>query len=60
MGIEPAPSTGDWRSSIPSEYAKEPFWNTNLKDKGLGDVLKTTIEAQKKMGSAIFLPQREG
>jgi len=58
-GNPPAePSAVDWKAHIPADMATEKFWEP-LKDKPLGDVLKGYGEAQRKFGTAVWVPKED-
>ena len=46
QGAAPAPAAINWTEHIPAEYKNEKLWES-YKGKPLGDVLKSTAEAQK-------------
>ena len=48
----------EWDKHIPQEMAQEKYWEP-LKGKPLGDVLKGYGEAQKKFGSAVWIPKED-
>lgn len=51
-----ATSSYDWTKDIPFDYRNDKIWETTFKGKALPDVLKSTAEAQRMIGSSIRLP----